>query len=91
MLQLWVNLHSLKDTGFSADEATVVIVHADEIHEEEIHKFTHEFSKFMSLRFLNRHDLPLAQQQQDRRRRRGRDRKRDRGQRRLEGPRAQRQ
>ena len=53
MLQLWVNLHSLKNTGFSADEATVVIVHADEIHEEEIHKFTHEFSKFMSLRFLN--------------------------------------
>lgn len=53
MLQLWVNLHSLKDTGFSADEATVVIVHANEISEHEVDKFTQEFSKFISLDFLN--------------------------------------
>ena len=55
MLQLWVNLHSLKNTGFSAD-ATVVIVHADEISEQEIEKFTREFSKFMVLNFLNLKD-----------------------------------
>ena len=53
MLQLWVNLHSLKNTGFSVNDATVVIVHADEISDQEIEKFTKEFSKFMSLRFLN--------------------------------------